>query len=240
MKFLNIAAYKFIALNELPTLRTVLKSRCQALELLGTILVSPEGINMMLVGAPENISAFQAYLAKDARFADLHYKKSYSHQLTFEHLFVKIKKEIIAFDIASVDPVQQKAPYIQPQELKQWLDENRDIVLLDARNDYEIQLGTFNNSVDLNIKHFRDFPEAAKKLDASLKEKTIVTFCTGGIRCEKAALLLQEYGFKKIYQLEGGILDYFETCGNAHYNGQCYIFDQRVGLNAALEAVNTT
>jgi UPF0176 protein len=239
MSFLNIAAYKFIALNELPTLRTVLKARCMEHDLLGTILISPEGINLMLVGTENNVRHFQNYLQNDTRFTDLYYKESYSQEKTFNRMLVKIKKEIIAFGIPTVDPIHQQAPYVKPAELKQWLDEKRDVVLLDTRNDYEVRLGTFENAADLGIHHFRDFPKAIQENKSLPKDKTIVTFCTGGIRCEKAALFLQQEGYRNVYQLEGGILDYFAACGNAHYQGECFIFDRRVGLNSQLEETHT-
>jgi UPF0176 protein len=232
VKFLNIAAYKFIKLTALPDLRDTLKALADENNLLGTILLSEEGINLMLTGLPENIKNFKIIIKQDTRFADLHYKESKASEQTYNKLLIKIKNEIIAFGINSIDPVHQQAAYIKPIELKQWLDENKEIIFLDTRNIYEIESGTFKQATHLNIQHFRDFPEAAKNLDANLKEKTVVTFCTGGIRCEKAALLLQHYGFKQVYQLEGGILDYFATCGNAHYEGECFVFDKRRSLAA--------
>jgi predicted sulfurtransferase len=232
MKLLNIAAYKFISLDNLVELKTALYTIALENHLLGTILFSKEGINLMLTGLTENIEAFRDYLKSDSRFADLHYKESYPEEQTYNRLLVKIKKEIIAFDVETVDPIHQQTPYIKPKELKQWLDEKRQFVFLDIRNVYEIEAGTFEQASHLNIRHFKHFPAAAKNLDDKLKKKTIVTFCTGGIRCEKAALLLQQYGFKDVYQLEGGILDYFAKCGNAHYQGDCFVFDKRGGLSA--------
>ena len=226
MTFLNIAAYKFISLDNLPSLQQDLK--VAAVDLYGTILISPEGINIMLAGEHAPIRAFQDYLKADSRFSDLHYKESESAEKPFRRFWVKIKKEIIAFGIPSVNPVHEKAPYIKPHELKQKLDNQENIYILDTRNDYEIAEGAFKNSHQLNIQHFRDFPKAAQHLASELKNKTIVTVCTGGIRCEKAAVLLQQYGFKDVYQLENGILEYFQQCGNAHYDGKCYVFDERV------------
>jgi UPF0176 protein len=228
MTFLNIAAYKFVSLDNLAGLQQELKAAAQ--NCFGTILISPEGINIMLAGEHEPIRAFQAYLKTDSRFSDLHYKENESDSKPFRRFWVKIKKEIIAFGISSINPVENTAPYIKPIELKQRLDAREDIYLLDTRNNYEITEGTFTNAQQLNIQHFRDFPEAAKNLTENLKNKTIVTFCTGGIRCEKAALLLQQYGFKQVYQLENGILEYMKECGNAHYDGKCYVFDERVAI----------
>jgi len=230
MTFLNIAAYKFISLDNLPSLQQDLKAA--AVNLFGTILISPEGINIMLAGEHAPIRAFQNFLKADSRFADLHYKESESAQKPFRRFWVKIKKEIIAFGIPSVNPIHEKAPYIKARDLKQKLDNHQDIYILDTRNDYEITEGAFKNSHQLNIQHFRNFPIAAKNLPEALKNKTIVTVCTGGIRCEKAAVLLQQYGFKDVYQLENGILEYFKECGNAHYDGKCYVFDERVALSS--------
>ena len=232
MTLLNIAAYKFIRLDNLAELKTDLYTLAETHNILGTILLSPEGINLMLTGLSENIEIFRNHLKSDSRFADLHYKESHPEEQTYNRLLIKIKKEIIAFGVDSIDPIQQQAAYIKPIDLKQWLDEKRDFVFLDTRNIYEIEAGTFEQASHLNIENFRHFPAAAKNLDNNLKEKTVVTFCTGGIRCEKAALLLQQYGFKDVYQLEGGILDYFAECGNAHYQGECFIFDKRRGLSA--------
>lgn len=232
MTLLNIAAYKFIRLDNLAELKSALYNLAQDNNILGTILLSREGINLMLTGLSEDIQVFKDYLKSDSRFSDLHYKESHPEEQTYNRLLVKIKKEIIAFGVDSIDPVHQQAAYIKPAELKQWLDEKREFVFLDTRNIYEIESGTFEEASHLNIENFRHFPAAAKNLDDTLKEKTVVTFCTGGIRCEKAALLLQQYGFKDVYQLEGGILDYFAECGNAHYQGDCFVFDKRRGLSA--------
>lgn len=227
MKFLNIAAYKFVSLDNLASLQQDLKAAAQ--NLFGTILISPEGINLMLAGEHEPIRAFQAYLQQNPLFADLYYKESASDTKPFRRFWVKIKKEIIAFGIP-VDPVHHTAPYIKPHELKNRLDNHEDIYILDTRNDYEITEGAFENTHQLNIQHFRDFPKAAEGLDPALKNKTIVTVCTGGIRCEKAAILLQQYGFKNVYQLENGILEYMKEYGNAHYEGKCFVFDERVAI----------
>lgn len=230
MNILNIAAYRFITLDELPTLKIALKAKCAALQLRGTILLSPEGINLMLSGPTENIRTFQHYLEQDSRFCQLHYKKDSSENYTFKKLMIKIKKEIISLNKPEINPEKTQAPYVKPQELKQWLDEKRDIVLIDTRNDYEAHVGTFENAKVLPLKHFRDFPKTIQQLDESLKQKTIVTFCTGGIRCEKAALVMQQMGFENVYQLEGGILDYFTACGSAHYQGECFVFDERISV----------
>jgi RluA family pseudouridine synthase len=149
-------------------------------------------------------------------------------------MLVRLKKEIIAFGVEAVRPADYTSPKIAPNELKRWLDEGRPVTLLDTRNDYEVRLGTFKGAIDPHIKTFRSFPEAVRKLPPALKEQPVVMFCTGGIRCEKAGPFMEMEGFKDIYQLDGGILKYFEECGGAHYDGDCFVFDQRVGVDPAL------
>lgn len=235
MSIINIAAYKFVALDDLTTLRETLKADCLALNLRGTILIASEGINMFLAGERADIEQFFAQLIDDARFADLGAKESPSDEKPFNRMLVKIKKEIISMGMPEISPAIKRAPAVSPTTLKQWLDEGREVVLVDTRNEYEIRLGTFQNALPIGVDTFRAFPNKAAHLDASLKNKTVVTFCTGGIRCEKAAPVLQNLGFTDVYQLDGGILKYFEDCGGAHYDGDCFVFDRRVALNPALE-----
>jgi UPF0176 protein len=240
---LNIAAYKFVDLDELSQRRGELLERCLALGLKGTILLSPEGINLSLAGTVLAMIDFKTHLLNQPEFADLEFKESYSTIQPFKRMLVKIKKEIIAFGVPSIQPTVARAPSVAPQILKQWLDqghdeEGREVVLLDARNTYEIQLGKFKGALDLNIDHFRDFTAAVENLPAELKQKRIVTYCTGGIRCEKAALLLQQQGYD-IYQLEGGILNYFKECQDVHYEGECFIYDQRTALNSDLQETDS-
>jgi UPF0176 protein len=231
---LNSAAYKFVSLDDLPERRDHLKSRCGALQLKGTILLAHEGINLFLAGSPENIGAFKAELRGDPAFADIQFKDSFSDQMPFGKLLVKIKKEIIPFGQPQINPAEQPAERLSARSLKAWLDEGRNLVLLDTRNAFEVKHGTFANAQDFAIDHFRDFPAAALRADASLKDKTIVTFCTGGIRCEKAAPYLLQQGFQNVFQLDGGILKYFEECGDAHFEGECFVFDERVALDTDL------
>jgi RluA family pseudouridine synthase len=155
-------------------------------------------------------------------------------------MLVRIKREIIAFGVPGLDPARAPAPKIDPSTLRRWLDEGRPVTLLDTRNDYEVKLGTFQNALPIGIHRFREFPEAVQKLPAALKETPVVMFCTGGIRCEKAGPYMVGQGFKNVFQLDGGILKYFEECGGAHYNGECFVFDQRVGLDPALRETGST
>jgi len=241
MQFINLAGYKFVALDGLDDLKARLERRCHELALKGTILLSFEGINVVLAGSVEATKNFQASIQADPRFADLRFKRSVSAYQPFDRMRVKVKKEIITLRMPGVDPAKARAPAIAPAELKRWLDEGREVVLLDTRNAFEVDAGTFDNAMDLQLDSFGQFAQAAERLDPSLRDKTVVTFCTGGIRCEKAAPVLIGKGFRNVFQLDGGILHYFEECGDAHFKGRCFVFDQRVTLDGNLqpEVANT-
>jgi len=230
----NISSYLFADLKNLKTLRQELIELCEAEKLKGTILLSTEGINLFVAGPDEKIKHLVSFLRRVPGLGSLKPKYSRSAHQPFNRMLVKIKKEIIAFGVKDIDPAHKPAPKISAQQLKQWLDEKRPLTLLDTRNDYEVKLGTFKNAVDPNIKHFRDFPKFVETLPEKMKEEPIVMFCTGGIRCEKAGPLMENRGFKNIFQLDGGILKYFEEVGSAHYEGDCFVFDGRVGVDPAL------
>ena len=234
MQILNIAGYRFVALDDLPRLRAEFKARGEALGLKGTIVLAAEGINLFLAGAAANVAAFVQTLRADARFACIEVKRSWSAALPFARLLVKIKREIVSMRRPEIHPGGTAVPRLAPREFKRWLDEGRVLALLDTRNQFEVELGTFENTLSLGLKSFSDFPRAAPALSDGLKDQPIVTFCTGGIRCEKAAPWLISRGFREVYQLDGGILNYFEQCGAAHFRGECFVFDQRVTLDAGL------
>ncbi len=208
--------------------------QCEEFCIKGSILLSPEGININLSGTLDNIALWMNFLKKDPRFNDMTFKESYSDTVPFKRLKVKLKKEIITLRHPEIRPDEKRAPAISAMALKTWLDEKRDITLLDTRNDYEIALGTFEGAVDLQIADFCALPEAVSNIP---KDKPIVMFCTGGVRCEKAGLHLLEKGFSEVYQLEGGILQYFSEAGGAHYQGSCFVFDERVALNPNLQPI---
>jgi UPF0176 protein len=235
MRFINLAGYKFVPLEYLPELKAGLKGLCGEVGLKGTILVSPEGINIFVAGSVPAVNRFKAFVHADSRLAGLRFKQSVSSYQPFKRMLVKIRKEIITLRVPGVDPAAQRAPAVTPAELKRWLDEGRDVVLLDTRNAFEVKTGTFREAVHLNLKSFGEFPRAVDKLDESFKGKTVVAFCTGGIRCEKAAPVLIQKGFRSVFQLEGGILQYFEDCGAAHFRGRCFVFDQRSALDGNLD-----
>ena len=234
-QIINIAVYKFVPLTNLKQRRESLRRVCKDLSLKGTILLSTEGINLFIAGTRESIDRFLATLQEDPAFEELTVKESVSDYQPFSRMLVKIKKEIIAFDVDGIDPISRTSKKIAPAELKAWLDEGRPVTLLDTRNDYEVKIGTFKNALPIGVDNFRDFPEAVGRLADELKQQPIVMFCTGGIRCEKAGPFMEKEGFEKIYQLDGGILKYFEDCGGDHYDGECFVFDKRVALDAALE-----
>jgi UPF0176 protein len=236
MPIVNIAGYKFTSLTNLPELRAALLDECLALNLKGTILLSHEGININIAAAPDKILLFKKFLHSTQHFSDMEFHETISDVQPFRFTEVKIKKEIITLRTADVHPELKRAPTISAQEFKQWLDEGRDITVLDTRNEYEVQFGTFKNAVNLHINDFSEFPQAAENLN---HEKPIVMFCTGGIRCEKAALALLEKGFEKVYQLDKGILGYFKQVGGAHYEGECFVFDERVSVNPNLTVTGT-
>jgi len=237
---INIAAYRFVQLshNILPKLQFSIKSKAKELGLKGTVLLSIEGINLFISGEKNGIRSFQNFLNTYSDFRNLEFKKSISNFQPFKKMLVKLKKEIITFGIDSIQPEKRTAPYITPEKLNFWLEKKPDLVLLDTRNTFEVELGSFKNALNLDLKRFRDFPNAVKKLPEKLKHLPIVTFCTGGIRCEKAAAYLLVNGYKEVYQLEGGILNYFEKCGESHFKGTCFVFDARESLCSNLENFN--
>ncbi len=231
----NISAYRFAPLTGLKNLRASLSALCERLALKGTILLSTEGLNMFVAGSSESIDALIEKIHALPGFESLQPKISISDHQPFNRMLVRVKKEIISFGMEDIRPADYTSPKIAASELKQWLDEGRPVTLLDTRNDYEVKLGTFKGAVVPHINTFREFPEAVRKLPADLKETPVVMFCTGGIRCEKAGPFMENEGFKHIYQLDGGILKYFEECGGDHYDGECFVFDRRVGVDPALQ-----
>ncbi|OQS05387.1 hypothetical protein THRCLA_02471 [Thraustotheca clavata] len=237
----NSSAYKFGVLrtDELPLLRQALLDKAKEIspQLFGTILLTEEGLNIRLSGPNKDVLEMQKFMnTLHPNIGTILFKDSYTKEPTLRKFLVRIKKEVISMGMPSVQPaVDGLAVHISPNEFKTWMDNDKDMLILDTRNDYEVRLGTFENAVDLDIKSFRVFPQVAKeKLQTIPKDKPIVMFCTGGVRCEKASYALLQEGYQNVYQLDGGILKYFEECGGAHYNGDCYIYDDRVALTPSL------
>ncbi len=235
---LNIATYRFVAIHDPAALKAALQPRAQALGLKGTILLAPEGINAFLAGAETAVRSFLAWLDDDARFAGLNIKESWSEAAPFARLKIKLKTEIVTFRQAGVNPVLNPAPVMTASELKRRLDAGEDILLLDTRNDVEVAKGTFKNAVFWGNKNFTEFAAVARLHADQLRGKTVVSFCTGGIRCEKAAPFLQSLGASSVFQLQGGILRYFEDVGRDHFDGDCFVFDERAALDSSLSAAN--
>ena len=239
-EYLNIAGYKFITIPDRNNLRQPFKDKCDSLELKGTILLSHEGINIFVAGLESNIITFRNWVIEDERFNDISFKESTSDSQPFNRMNVRLKNEIISVGLPNFDRIDSEDGRIFPNELHQRLSNNEDIVLLDTRNTYETRLGSFHNSIELGIKTFRAFPEAVANMDDSFKDKQIVMFCTGGVRCEKASVIMRDAGFTNIRQLEGGILGYFQEVGGDHWDGECFVFDKRVALKPDLTETGTT
>ena len=239
---LNISTYKFTPLADPAALRDELEARALALDLKGTILLAEEGINLFLAGPAPDVRAFVAQLQTDARFADIAPKESWSTSQPFRKMRVKVKGEIIRMNHPTIRPAEARAPAVDAFTAKRWLDqghddEGRPVVTLDTRNTYEVDEGTFAGAIDWRLNKFTEFPDAVQAHKAELADKTVISFCTGGIRCEKAAIYMREAGLPHVYQLEGGILKYFEETGGAHYQGGCFVFDERRALGADLSTV---
>ena len=239
MSILNISAYRFVSLDDLPALRERVLAQCHALALKGTILLAPEGINLFLAGPREAIDGFMAWLRQDSRFADLQAKESLSDDPPFKRMRVRLKKEIITLRQPTIRPEGGRAPAVNAATLKRWLDQGhdddgREVVLLDARNAYETDVGMFPQAVDYRIASFTELPAALAADQARYSGKTVVSYCTGGIRCEKAVLHMQDTGMDHVYQLEGGILKYFEEVGGAYWQGECFVFDERGAVDKSL------
>ena len=240
MNIINISAYRFVDLADPVHWRDAIEASCIDHQLKGTILLGFEGINIMVAGSRQGLDGFADWLESHAEFAGMTLKESVSTFVPYSKLKVRVKNEIIAMRAEGIDPVRDPAPHLSAAEFKQWLDEHRDITILDTRNRFEVDAGAFDNALDLNIESFRHFPKAAaEQLPNELKNKPLVMMCTGGIRCEKAAIELHKQGFKEVYQLDGGIIQYFQECGGAHYHGNCVVFDDRIALTPDLQPIQT-
>jgi UPF0176 protein len=237
---LNIAAYHFTPIDDPSALAAHVRMLAQDGDLRGTVLVADEGINIFLAGNETAIRVFLDALRSDRRFADIAVKESRSRTQPFARLKVKLKKEIIAFRRDNSSPLIGRAPTVSPESLARWIEQGHDdsgrrLVLLDTRNREEIDHGTFAGALTLPIDNFTDLPEALTPHRTALADAVVVSFCTGGIRCEKAALWMQSEGMDNVLQLDGGILGYFERIGGYGYDGRCFVFDERVALDAELK-----
>lgn len=236
---LNVSAYRFVGLDEPHAWRRSILTAAIDAELKGTILLAEEGINLFLAGAPQKTRSFLTWLTEQGPFKDLPIKESWSDGVPFRKLLVKVKAEIIRMNHPTVRPQAGRAPAVDAQTLARWLDTGvddagREVVTLDTRNAFEVDHGHFRGAHDWRIGKFSDFPAALEAHRAELAGKTVVSYCTGGIRCEKAALLMRTAGVENVLQLDGGILKYFEETGGRHFQGNCFVFDDRIALNDTL------
>ncbi|MEN9782876.1 MAG: hypothetical protein RJA24_219 [Pseudomonadota bacterium] len=235
MRVLNLAAYHFWPIPDPQSISAMLKAAGQSLGIKGTILVTQEGLNAFLAGEEQSCRRILAELRAVPGFAEMQAKESWSAEVPFKRLKVKVKKEIIRMDHPTICPAEGRAPAVDAKTLARWLDQGCDdagkpVVMLDTRNDFEVDYGKFSNAIDWRIRKFTEFPQAVQDHRAELQDKTVVSYCTGGIRCEKAALYMHELGLNNVLQLDGGILKYFEETGGRHWQGSCFVFDEREAL----------
>jgi UPF0176 protein len=239
--FAVVSAYRFVDVFDGPALREQLLAAAQTLALKGTVLIAPEGINIALAGAPAAVQQWLQQLAQDPRFVALDVKTHQAAALPFKRLLVKCKREIIRMNDLGVRPQAGRAPAVAPATLHRWLnsgmcDAGRPVLLLDTRNAFEVAAGAFNGALHWQLAKFSDFPAALQAHQAQLQGKTVVSYCTGGIRCEKAALVMQAAGLPHVHQLEGGILRFLEQVPvSPHWQGQCVVFDDRQAVDAQLQ-----
>ena len=230
------ALYKFVSLENFEELREPLRSVMVENQVKGTLLLANEGINGTVAGPREGIDAVLAWLKSDPRLAELDYKESYTDQHPFYRTKVKLKKEIVTMGVEGIDPKKVVGTYIEP---KDWnaLISDPDVFVVDTRNDYEYQVGTFEHAVNPNTTTFREFPDYVKENMDPARHKKVAMFCTGGIRCEKSTAYMKEQGFEEVYHLKGGILKYLEDVPEDEtlWKGECFVFDDRVTVNHQLE-----
>jgi UPF0176 protein len=230
----NIAGYRFVDLDDRDELRQPFRYICEKLKLKGTILLSNNGINFFLAGEQDSIDSYIEFLESDDRFIGIPLKISYTDYQPFRRMLVRLKKEIIALGMDEIRPADYTGENIKPLEFKKILDNDEEVIIVDTRNDYETRVGIFENAIDLNLSTFKDFPGAIENLPEEYKKKQIVMYCTGGIRCEKASVVMENAGFENVKQLKGGILGYFEETDGSYWKGDCFVFDQRVAVDTDL------
>lgn len=221
--------YKYVRIDDPAKFAAAQRTLCQSLDLKGRILIAEEGINGTVAGEAEATRQYQETLLADPRFADMEFKISHGDAATFPKLMVKTRSEIVSLGLEhDVNPNEATGTHLMPKEWKQMLDEQPDdVIVFDARNRYESDVGYFEGAIKPDIEHFRDLPKVVEDYE-HLKDKKVLMYCTGGIRCEKASALFLEKGFKHVYQLHGGIVSYLEHVGRDHWEGDCFVFDQRM------------
>jgi UPF0176 protein len=223
------ALYKFVSLPDYESLREPLLETLKAHDIKGTLLLAEEGINGTVSGTRESIDALLAWMKADDRFAELDHKESYSDTHPFYRTKVKLKREIVTIGVPDVDPNQRVGTYVEPQEWNAIISDP-EVLVIDTRNDYEVEIGSFEGAVDPRTRSFREFPEYVRKHYDPTRHKKVAMFCTGGIRCEKASSYMLNEGFEEVYHLKGGILNYLEKVpeNESLWRGECFVFDNRV------------
>lgn len=230
------AMYKFATLDNFEELRQPLLDEMLRLDVKGTLLLAAEGINGTVAGSREGIDALLDFLRRDERLKDIDHKESYDDDMPFYRTKVKLKKEIVTLGVEGIDPKRVVGTYVKPADWNALISDP-DVVLVDTRNDYEVEIGTFKGALDPRTKTFREFPQYVRDNLDPAKNKKVAMFCTGGIRCEKSTAYLKEQGFDEVYHLEGGILKYLEEVPQEEslWEGECFVFDNRVTVNHQLE-----
>lgn len=222
--------YKYVSLENPENIRAAQKELCQNLNLRGRILISGEGINGTVAGLASDIDQYITKTREQPAFADMEWKISWADEQVFPKLKVKVRDEIVTLGVKKSGAdvaIENKADYIEPEELRQLYESQADFVIVDARNNYEAKIGKFKNSITPSIENFRDFPAFARELK-KYQDKEVITYCTGGVRCEKASAYLRENGFKKVRQLHGGIHEYGQKAGGKYFEGEMFVFDKRL------------
>ena len=237
MQYVVCAMYKFVALENFESIRQPLLDTMEQNQICGTLLLAKEGINGTVAGSRSAINNLLEWFKNDERLADISYKESFTEDKPFKRTKVKLKKEIVTMGVEGIDPRHVVGTYVKP---KDWnaLISDPEVFVVDTRNDYEVQIGTFENAVDPDTKTFREFPQWTKENMDPAKHKKVAMFCTGGIRCEKSTAYMKEQGFEEVYHLEGGILKYLEEVPEEEtmWKGECFVFDDRVTVDHQLEA----
>ena len=239
MFYIIATFYKFVTISEIEARRAQILAFCGENQVKGTIILAEEGVNGTIAGSSKAIATVLSYLRTIPGLADLEYKQSTSQKLPFIRLKVKIKSEIVTLGIPEVNPTQQVGTYVAPQDWNQIISDP-EVVVIDTRNDYEVEIGSFHRAKNPNTQSFREFPEyVAKNIDPKQHSK-VAMFCTGGIRCEKASSYMLSQGFKEVYHLQGGILKYLENVPpqESMWSGECFVFDERVAVKEGLELGN--
>ncbi|KGP64305.1 hypothetical protein EP47_00185 [Legionella norrlandica] len=239
MKEIIIASfYKFVPLNDFESMREPILAKMNEIGIKGTILLAQEGVNGGFAGKEDQMNTFYHYLRSDSRFSDLNFKETYDNKNPFEKAKVKLRKEIVTMGVPEVDVNKNEGTYLDAEEWHQFI-QDPNVILLDTRNDYEYQLGTFKNAINPNIENFREFPDYVQRHLSDKKDKKIAMFCTGGIRCEKTTAFMKQLGFQHVYQLHDGILNYIESIPESEslWEGKCFVFDDRVAVDQKLERV---